>query len=112
MHLVGNVAGEPAFYMTTLLIPEDRLLMAYPFCEDIVRTKIFILPQHMVLFRAMRTKKLKKAKFKEIIFADTIPIPEGKNVTEHENNFSIAPLLASVIHAIHTGKPLTPIINP
>lgn len=110
-HLVGNVAGR------TCLLYDDLVDTGGSVTNGVsvlrrhrANHDIYLAATHAVLSRDA-AKKLKKAKFKEIVFTDTLPIPKEKylpNIT----TLSIAPLLASVIRNVHSGKPLTPLVNP
>lgn len=111
MHLVGNVAGRTCILYDDIVDTGGSVVNGAAVLRRHRANKdIYLAATHAVLSGDAH-KKLKKAKFKEIIFADTIPIPREKYLPNMKT-ISIAPLLASVIHAIHMGKPLTPIINP
>lgn len=111
MHLVGNVAGRTCILYDDIVDTGGSVVNGAAVLRRHRANKdIYLAATHAVLSKDAH-KKLKKAKFKEIIFADTIPIPKEK-ILPNMKTISVAPLLASVIHAIHMGKPLTPIINP
>lgn len=110
-HLVGNVAGRTCILYDDLVDTAGsvangaRILRRHRANKD-----IYLAATHAVLSNDAH-KRLKKAKFKEIVFTDTIPLPKEKKLSNMEI-ISVAPLLASVIQNVHDGKALTPLINP
>lgn len=110
MHVVGSVAGR------TCLLYDDIVDTAGSVTNGVsvlrrhrANKDIYLAATHAVLSQDAH-KRLKKALFKEIIFTDTIPIPKEKNLPNMKI-LSVAPLLAEVIHNVHTGQPLTPLTN-
>lgn len=110
-HLVGNVAGKTCILYDDLVDTGGSVANGAKILRRHRANKdIYLMATHAVLSKDAH-KKLKKAKFKEIIFTDTIPVPKEKMLA-NMTIVSVAPLLASVIKNVHTGKPLTPLINP
>ncbi|MBI4994847.1 ribose-phosphate diphosphokinase [Candidatus Peregrinibacteria bacterium] len=110
-HLVGNVAGRTCILYDDIVDTGGSVTNGASVLRRHRANKdIYLAATHAVLSKDAH-KKLKKAKFKEIIFTDTISIPHEKHLANFKI-LSVAPLLASVISAVHSGKPLTPIINP
>lgn len=110
-HLVGNVSGR------TCILYDDIVDTAGSVANGIkvlhrhrANKDIYLAATHPVL-SADAVRKLKKAKFKEVIFTDTIPVPKAKRLPNMKI-LSVAPLLAAVIKNVHIGHPLTPLINP
>lgn len=108
-HLVGNVAGRTCILYDDLVDTAGsvtngaRILRRHRANKD-----VYLAATHAVLSQDA-VKKLKKAKFKEIVFTDTIPVPKGKQLP-NMISLSVAPLLAAVIKNIHGGQPLTPLM--
>lgn len=110
-HLVGNVTGRTCILYDDIVDTGGSVVNGAAVLRRHRANKdIYLAATHAVLSKDAH-KKLRKAKFKEIVFTDTVPIPAEKQLPNMKT-VSVAPLLASVIHAIHTGKPLTPLINP
>ncbi|PJC37366.1 phosphoribosylpyrophosphate synthetase [Candidatus Peregrinibacteria bacterium CG_4_9_14_0_2_um_filter_53_11] len=70
---------------------------------------IYLVATHAVL-SGPAVERLQQANFKEIVFTDTIPVPPEKQLSNMKI-LSVAALLAQVIDGVHTGKPLSPIMN-
>lgn len=109
-HLVGSVEGR------TCLLYDDLVDTAGSVCNgaEVLRKSganedMYLAATHPVLSLDAH-KRLKKAKFREIVFTDTIPIPPAKKLPNMKI-ISIAPLLAAVIKNVHTGKALSPLTN-
>lgn len=108
--LVGDVSGK------TCIVFDDMVDTAGSVCNaaQILRQKgaakdIYLAAVHPVLSKDA-LKKLRAAKFKEIVFTDSIPIPKTKRLANMKV-LSIAPIVAEVIRAVHEGRPVTPIIT-
>lgn len=110
-HLVGSVAGRTCLLYDDLVDTSGSVVNGASVLRRHRANKgIYLAATHAVLSKDAH-KKLKKAKFKEIVFTDTIPIPKEK-ILPNLKIISVAPLLAGVILNVHTGKPLTPLVNP
>lgn len=110
-HIVGSVAGRTCILYDDLVDTAGSVANGAAVLRRHRANKdIYMAATHAVLSKDAH-KKLKKAKFKEIVFTDTIPIPKEK-MLPNIKIISVAPLLSAVIENIHTGKPLTPLINP
>lgn len=110
-HLVGNVAGRTCLLYDDLVDTAGSVTNGASLLRHHHANKdIYLAATHPVLSQDAH-KKLRKAKFKEIVFTDTVPIPKVKRLANMKI-ISVAPLLASVIQNVHAGKPLTPLVNP
>ncbi|MBI2453726.1 ribose-phosphate diphosphokinase, partial [Candidatus Peregrinibacteria bacterium] len=109
-HLIGDVRGRTCLLYDDLVdtggsvINGAGILRKYGANAD-----IYLAATHAVL-SLDASERLRQAKFKEIIFTDTLPIPKEKQLS-NMRIISVAPLLADVIRNVHTGKPLTPLIH-
>lgn len=109
-HLVGSVAGRTCILYDDIVDTGGSVVNGASVLRRHRANKdIYLAATHAVLSRDAH-KKLTKAHFKEIIFTDTIPIPKEKHLPNLKI-LSVAPLLASVISAVHKGQPVTPLIN-
>lgn len=107
--VVGDVEGK------TCIVLDDMIDTAGSACaaqeallEQGADPNIYLLATHPV-FSPPAVKRLKKARFKEVIVTDTIPVPK-------ENRFkglvilSVASLLARVIQSVHEDRSVTEVI--
>ncbi|MEK7524565.1 MAG: ribose-phosphate pyrophosphokinase [Patescibacteria group bacterium] len=110
-HLVGDVKGRTCLLYDDLVDTAGSVANgAEVLRKNGANKEIYLAATHPVLSLDAH-KKLRAAKFTEIIFTDTIPISKAK-MLPNMKILSIAPLLADVIHNVHVGKPLTPLVNP
>lgn len=109
-HLVGNVAGRTCLLYDDLVDTAGSVANGAAILRKHRANKdIYLAATHPVL-SLDANKKLRKARFKEIVFTDTIPIPKEKRLPNIKI-ISVAPLLASVIQNVHEGKALTPLTH-
>lgn len=107
-HLVGNVSGRTCLLYDDLVDTAGSVANGAAVLRRHRANKdIYLAATHPVLSQNAH-KKLRKARFKEIVFTDTIPIPKQKRLPNMKI-ISVAPLLASVIRNVHEGKALTPL---
>lgn len=110
-HIVGNVAGRTCILYDDLVDTGGSVTNgATVLRRHRANQDIYLAATHAVLSKNAH-KKLRESKFKEIIFTDTIPIPKA-SMLANMKVLSVAPLLADVIRNVHSGKPLTPLMNP
>lgn len=110
-HLVGNVTGRTCLLYDDLVDTAGSVTNGAAVLRQHRANKdIYLAATHPVLSLDAH-KKLRKAKFREIVFTDTVPIPKAKRLPNMKI-LSVAPLLAAVIQNVHAGKPLTPLVNP
>lgn len=110
MELVGNVSGK------TCILFDDLVDTAGSVCNgaQVLRKAgaakdIYLAATHPVL-SGDAVKRLRKAKFKEIAFTDSIPIPKQHRLPNMKI-LSIAPLLARIIWNVHEGRAVSPLTN-
>ena len=109
-HLVGDVSGRTCILYDDLVDTAGSVANgATALRKHGANRDIYLAATHPVL-SLDAVKRLRAAKFKEIVFTDTIPVPEPKRL-KNMKILSVAQLLAEVIKNVHTGKPLSPLIN-
>lgn len=110
-HLVGTVEGRTCILYDDLVDTGGSVANGAKILRDFKASgEIYLAATHAVLSRDA-AEKLKAGNFTEILFTDTVPIPPEK-MLPNMKILSIAPLLAEVVKSVHTGKPLTPLMNP
>lgn len=110
-HIVGNVSKRTCMLYDDLVDTAGSVANGAAALRAAGANKdIYLAATHAVL-SLDAVKRLKAARFKEIVFTDTVPLPKQKMLLNMKI-ISVAPLLAGVIMNVHTGKPLTPLINP
>lgn len=110
-HVVGNVSGRTCILYDDLVDTGGSVVNgAAALRRNHANKDIYLAATHAVLSHDAH-KKLRKAKFEEIIFTDTIPLPAKKKLPNMKV-ISIAPLLVSVIENVHEGRALSPLFNP
>ena len=109
-HIVGTVEGRTCILYDDLVDTAGSVANgAAALRKNGAGKDIYLAATHPVL-SLDAVKKLRGAKFKEIVFTDTIPLEAAKKLPNIKI-LSIAPLLAEVIKNVSTGKPLSPLIN-
>lgn len=109
-HVVGNVNGRTCILYDDLVDTAGSVANgAAALKANGANKEMYLAATHAVLSQDAHIK-LKNAGFKEIIFTDTIPVPREKFLSNMKI-LSIAPLLAEVITNVHSGKPLSPLMN-
>lgn len=109
-HIVGSVTGRTCILYDDIVDTGGSVVNGAAVLRRHRANKdMYLAATHAVLSKDAH-RKLRKAKFKEIIFTDTIPIPKEKKLP-NVKILSIAPLLAQVISNVHSGKPLSPLIS-
>lgn len=108
--LVGDVKGKTCLIFDDLVDTAGSVANAAILLRKEGASKdIYLAAVHPVLSKDA-TQKLRKAKFKEIVFTDSIPIPASKRLPNMKI-ISIAPLFAEVILHVHEGHPVTPLMS-
>lgn len=105
-HVVGNIKGKVCVLYDDMVDTGGSVVGgARVLRKGGAHPDLYLAATHAVLSRDA-IDKLRKTKFKEIIFTDTIPIPKKKQLP-NMHIISIAPLLAKVIHNVHEGQALS-----
>ena len=105
-HVVGEVKGR------TCVLYDDMIDTGGSICAAMeallaqgAKKDIYVAATHAV-FSDPAVSRLKKAKFKEVIVTDSIPLPKEKQFNGLKV-LSIAPLLAKTIKSVHEEKSVT-----
>lgn len=111
LELVGNVKDKTCIVLDDIVDTAGSVCNAKKVLEKEGANKdVYLAATHPVLSKGA-VEKLKKARFKEIVFTNSIPVPKVKRLPNMKI-ISIAPLLARIIRNVHEGKPVTPILKP
>ncbi len=109
-HLVGDVKGRTCILYDDMVDTAGSVGNGADTLRKFGATgDMYMVATHAVL-SGPAVERLKAAKFKEIIFTDTIPLAKEK-VLPNMTILSIAPLLAKVIESVHSGKALSPLMK-
>lgn len=109
-HLVGDVKGRTCILYDDLVDTGGSVGNGVEVLRRFgANGDIYLVATHAVL-SGLATQRLKEARFKEIIFTDTVPIPKEK-MLPNIKIISVAPLLAKVIESVHSGKALSPLMQ-
>lgn len=107
-HIVGDIKGK------TPIIYDDMVDTAGSVCnakEVLIQggsnPDIYMMATHPILSDPA-TERFKKTNFKEVIFTNSLPIPEEKQFTGLKV-LSVAPLLAGVMEGVIQQKSITPL---
>lgn len=111
MHVVGDVEGRPC------LIYDDMIDTAGSVCNAVEalrakgakKNEIYLCATHPI-FSDPASERLNKAGFKEVVVANTVPVPPAKQF-KGLKVLSVAPLLARVIKHVHEGRSVTEAFN-
>lgn len=108
--LVGDVSGKNCILFDDIVDTAGSVMNAAKVLREKGASKeMYLSAIHPVLSKDA-IKNLRAAKFKEIVFTDTIPIPR-QNFLPNMKIISIAPILAEVILHIHEGQAVTPLLT-
>jgi len=99
--VVGDVAGKTAILFDDIVDTAGSVSAAAEALRKSGAKEVFLAATHAVLSDNARDK-LAKAKFKEIIFTDSIPQNFGK--LKNVKILSIADLMAKTICGVHQGR--------
>lgn len=107
-HIVGDIKGK------TPIIYDDMVDTAGSVCnakEVLIKggsnPDVYMMATHPILSDPA-TERFKKAEFKEVIFTNSIPIPEEKKFPGLKL-LSVAPLMASVMEGVIQEKSISPL---
>ncbi len=110
VELVGDVFGKTCIIFDDLVDTAGSVANAASVLKEKGAGKdMYLAAVHPVLSRDA-VSKLRKAKFKEIIFTDSVPIAPKKKLANMKI-ISIAPLFAEVITHVHKGQAVTPLLT-
>jgi ribose-phosphate pyrophosphokinase len=101
LNIIGDVAGKTAITFDDEIDTAGSLVNAVDALMKEGATEVYACASHPVL-SGPAFQRLAASPVKEIIVADTIPIPACKKL-DKITVLPIAPLLGEAIHRIHTG---------
>lgn len=108
--LVGDVKGKMCLIFDDLVDTAGSVAnTAEVLRKGGAAPELYLGAVHPVLSQDAASK-LRKARFKEIVFTDSIPIPRAERLPNMKI-LSIAPLFADVILHVHEGHPVTPLLT-
>ena len=102
MNVIGDVEGKIALTFDDEIDTGGSVVNAAKALSEQGVTEIYCCVTHPVLSKNA-SELIAKSKFKEVVVADTIPMPDEK----HNGKFtvlSVAPLLGEAIYRIHKGN--------
>lgn len=104
--VVGDVEGKTCILYDDMIDTAGSVCAAHQaLVEHGANPDIYLIATHPV-FSEPASTRLKTTGFKEVMVADTIPIPARKEFNGLKV-ISVAPMLARVIRAIHENKSVT-----
>jgi len=109
MNIIGDVEGKNIIIYDDLVDTAGTLCNAAAAIKEKGATSISACATHSVL-SGPAINNLKNCAIEEIVFLDTVPIPEEKMI----DKFVIlpcAPVFAEAISRIYSDKPISPLVN-
>lgn len=103
-HVVGDVKGKTAIIVDDMVDTGGSICNAANIVKEFGAKEVIICATHALL-NGNAKENLEKCAATEIIFLDTIPIPEEKRIKKMKI-ISLAPLFSKIIQRIHTEKSL------
>jgi ribose-phosphate pyrophosphokinase len=105
-HVVGKVKGKTCLLYDDMVDTAGSVTAAKDaLIAHGAKKDVYLAATHAV-FSDPATERFKKAKFKEVVVSNTIPIPDRKQF-KGLKVLSVAPLLAKIIRSVHEGKSVT-----
>jgi ribose-phosphate pyrophosphokinase len=101
-HVIGDVNNKNCILIDDMVDTGGSISKAAVALREKGAKDVYCLFTHPVL-SGDAAQKLKSADFKEIIFTDTIPLPENKKLG-NKRVLSVANLVAEAIRRIHNGE--------
>jgi ribose-phosphate pyrophosphokinase len=102
MNVIGEVSGKNCILVDDIADTAGSISKAAMALKERGAKDIYCFFSHAVL-SDNAVENLKMAEFKEIIFTDSIPLPEEKRLSNMKV-LSIAPLFGEAIRRIHNGE--------
>ena len=99
MDIVGNIKGRVAILVDDIIDTAGTICHAAKGLKDRGADKVFACATHAIL-SGEAIDRIKKSAIEKLIFTDTVPLPNEKNIDKIEQ-VSIAPLFAEAIRRIH-----------
>lgn len=102
MHVIGDVKGKDCIIVDDMVDTAGSISHAAKALKESGARDVYCVATHAVLSDNAQ-ERLKNAGFKEIIFTNTIHIPESKRL-ENMTILSVASLFGEAIKRIHVGE--------
>ena len=102
MNVIGEVTGKNCILIDDIADTAGSITKAAAALKERGARDVYCLFSHGVLSENA-VENLRGAGFKEIIFTNSIPLPEEKKL-ENMKVLSIAPLFGEAIRRIHNGE--------
>lgn len=102
MHVIGDVKGKNCLLVDDMVDTGGSISAAAKALQENGAKDIYCVATHPVL-SADAVTKMEQAHFREIVFTNTIPIPDKKRL-KNIKVLSIAPLFGEAIRRIHNGE--------
>ena len=99
MDIVGNIQGRIAILVDDMIDTAGTICHAAKGLKERGCSKIYACATHAVLSGPAK-ERIEKSDFEQMVFTDTIPIPEEKK-TNKIIQLSIAPVFAEAIRRVH-----------
>lgn len=110
LSIVGDVKGKIPIIFDDMIDTGGSVAAAAEAVRKAgAKDEIYLAATHAV-FSSPCVERLQKAKFKEIVVTDSVPIPPDKRL-KNLKIISVAPLLAKVIRNIHEDRSVTHLLN-
>lgn len=103
LSVVGDVAGKTCIVFDDMIDTGGSVVAAHAALLKAGANKDLYLAATHAIFSGPCVERLKKAKFKEVVVTDTVPIPKGKHFPGLKV-ISVAPMLAKAIKCIYEGR--------
>ncbi|MDI6733320.1 MAG: ribose-phosphate pyrophosphokinase [Planctomycetota bacterium] len=102
MHIIGNVNGKNVLLVDDMISTATTLSEAAQVLREKGAKNIYVCATHAILC-ANAVEKITRARFKEVILTDTIPLHNSK-AKQFIKILSIADLLGETIRRIHNSE--------
>ena len=108
MNIIGDVKGKKVFLVDDMVDTAGSICNAAgALVEKGGATEVYACATHGVL-SGPALERIKNSVIKEMVFLDTIPLPEGAKEARI-SQLSIAPVFAEAIGRIYEDKPVSPL---
>ena len=104
VHVVGDVDGRTAILIDDMIDTAGTIAAAARAIVERGARRVLASATHAVL-SGPAVERLRDAPLDELIFTDTLPLPDG--IDERYHVLSVAPLLADAIRRIHEDRSIT-----
>jgi ribose-phosphate pyrophosphokinase len=110
MDIIGEVGGKIAILVDDIVDTGGSIVNAGNALLEHGASKVYACAVHGVL-SGDAVKKINSSCFEEMVFTDTIPLPEEKRIPKI-TSLSIAPLFAEAIRRVHLEQSVSILFQP